>query len=107
MYAVRKWDHYIAHRHFLIKTDHHSLKFLLEQRITTTQQQKYIAKLFRYDFKITYKKGSDNTAADALSRLPSSELVALTLSSHTSSLLPEIEASWQNDPHIQAIIAKL
>ena len=35
VYAVRKWDHYVAHRHFLIKIDHRSLKFILEQRITT------------------------------------------------------------------------
>lgn len=80
VFVVKKWDHYVAHWHFSIRTDHRSLKFLLEQRITTSHQQKYIAKLFGYDFDITYKKGKGNAAANALSRLPSSELAALIVS---------------------------
>lgn len=33
--TVQKWLPYLLGRHFTIKTYHHSLKFLLEQRITT------------------------------------------------------------------------
>ena len=107
VYAVKKWDHYIAHRKFLIKIDHRSLKFLLEQRITTNHQQKYIAKLFGYDFEISYKKGRENAAADALSRLPASEFATLMVSTPVCSLLPEIEQSWMNDAYVQAIIKAL
>nr|GEV75488.1 hypothetical protein [Tanacetum cinerariifolium] len=55
-------------RHFLIKTDHFSLKYLLEQRITTPAQMKWLPKLIGFDFEIAYKKGSDNRVADALSK---------------------------------------
>ena len=34
MYVVFKWHHYFFGRHFTIRTDHHSLKYLLQQRIT-------------------------------------------------------------------------
>lgn len=80
VHAIKKWDHYLGPRKFLIRTDHGSLKYLLEKRITTTQQQKHIAKLFGYDLEISYKKGVDNGAADALSRLPMASLAAITLS---------------------------
>lgn len=68
--AVQKWRPYLLGRRFMERTDQKSLKFLLEQRIIVGDYQKWIAKLIGYDFEIEYKKGLENTAADALSRLP-------------------------------------
>ncbi|KAL3524974.1 hypothetical protein ACH5RR_013346 [Cinchona calisaya] len=44
--VVQKWRAYLIGRHFIIKTDHQRLKYLMEQRIATPMQQKWIAKLF-------------------------------------------------------------
>ena len=33
--TVEKWRPYLLERHFVIKTDHFSLKYLLEQKITS------------------------------------------------------------------------
>ena len=38
--AIKKWNAYLLGRHFQIKTDHHSLKFLLDQPTHTPAQQK-------------------------------------------------------------------
>jgi hypothetical protein len=53
---------------FQIKTDHQSLKYFLEQHISSLEQQKLVTKLFGYDYEIIYKKGKDNVVGDALSR---------------------------------------
>ncbi|GJS23752.1 retrotransposon gag domain, retroviral aspartyl protease, partial [Tanacetum coccineum] len=70
--AVQKWSHYLLGRHFLIRTNHYTLKFLLEQRITTTKQQRLLLKLMLYDFSVTYRAGKKNKGVDALSCRPHS-----------------------------------
>ena len=50
--VVKKWRPYLVGRPFVIKTDQQSLKFLLEQRIGTPVQQKWLTKLFGYSFKV-------------------------------------------------------
>ena len=59
---------YLLGKRFQINTDHQSLKYFLEQRISSPEQQKWVTKLFGYDYEIIYKKGKDNVVADALSR---------------------------------------
>lgn len=36
--AVDRWRHYLQGGHFIIRIDHHNLKYLLEQRVTTALQ---------------------------------------------------------------------
>ena len=74
--AVTKWRHYFLGRQFQIKTDHQSLKFLLEQRVTTLMQQKWLSKLMGFDYAISYKIGKTNMVADALWRLMEDSVTA-------------------------------
>lgn len=73
--AVHKWRQYLLGRFFIIRTDHKSIKELLQQVIQTPDQQVYIRKLLGYHFKIEYKPGQANQAADALSRVHEDEPV--------------------------------
>jgi hypothetical protein len=52
-----------------MRTDQQSFKYLLEQRITTPAQTRWLPKIMRYEYIIGYKKGVDNQAADSLSRV--------------------------------------
>ncbi|GKD09026.1 ty3-gypsy retrotransposon protein, partial [Tanacetum coccineum] len=67
--AVFKWRQYLLGRRFVIRTDHRSIKELLQQVIQTPIQQKYVRKLLGFDFSIEYKPGAQNTVADAFSRV--------------------------------------
>jgi hypothetical protein len=67
LHAVELWRPYLLGKHFQIKTDHQSLKYFLQQHISSQEQQKWVTKLFGYDYEIIYKKGKDNVMADALS----------------------------------------
>lgn len=80
--AVEHWHHYLLQGEFFIHTDHHSLTHLNEQRLNTVWQQKVFTKLLGLNYRIVYKKGSDNTVADALSRRDMEEsLMAISYAS--------------------------
>jgi hypothetical protein len=66
--AIQMWRPYLLGQSFIVKIDQQSLKFLLEQKVGTPFQQKWITKLLGYDFLVKYKKGSENRVANALSR---------------------------------------
>jgi hypothetical protein len=66
--AVQKWPPYLLGRHFVVRSDHHSLKYLWTQKISTTSQQKWLYKLMGFDFSNEFKKGRENVVAHALSR---------------------------------------
>lgn len=53
----------------MIKTDHKSIRELFQQVIQTPEQQAYVRKLMGFNFRIDYRPGKTNTAADALSRV--------------------------------------
>ncbi|GJS32512.1 retrotransposon-related protein [Tanacetum coccineum] len=83
--TLEKWRGYLLDRHFKIKTYHFSLKFLLNQRLTTPFQTKWLPKLLGFDYEISYNKGAENVVVDALSRINSgSELNAVVLSTVTN-----------------------
>lgn len=71
MHAGAKFKQYFVCGRFLVKTDHNSLKYFLEQSNLNEKQQKWVSKLQSYDFKIEYIKLKKNTIVDALSRNPS------------------------------------
>jgi hypothetical protein len=77
VHAVRHWRPYLWGRHFVVKTDHYSLKYLLDQRLSTIPQHHWVGKLLGFDFTVEYKPGHANTVADALSRRDTPEDVGV------------------------------
>lgn len=65
--AVRHWRTYFWGSTFVVRTDHYSLKFLLEQHIATAPQQEWISKLMGFNFRVDYRPES-KTRLHPLSR---------------------------------------
>ncbi|KAE9606341.1 putative nucleotidyltransferase, Ribonuclease H [Lupinus albus] len=68
--AVLKWRQYLLGHFFIIRTNHKSIKELLQQVIQTPDQQVYVKKLLGFQFHIEYKPDVSNRVEDALSRVP-------------------------------------
>ncbi|GAU45349.1 hypothetical protein TSUD_84720 [Trifolium subterraneum] len=66
--SIQHWRHYLLGKSFVVYTDHKSLKHFLQQKISSPNQQCWLAKLLGYQFEVHYKPGPENKAANALSR---------------------------------------
>jgi hypothetical protein len=104
--AVDKWRPYLQNQEFVIKTDHRSLLHLTEQRVTTKLQQKALLKLMDLQYKIQYKQGPTNQAADALSRCHLENIVA-PITSCQPIWVDRVKEGYEEDPKATQLLAEL
>ena len=85
-------------RHLKVKTDHDSLKYFLEQRLSLEEQQKWVTKMLGYDFESIYKKGKQNVVADALPRKDEDvEAFICAISIIQYNWITKAREEWEND----------
>ncbi|XP_038979199.1 uncharacterized protein LOC120109538 [Phoenix dactylifera] len=75
VHAVKVWRPYLLGKKFTIITDQQALRHLLEQKIVTPDQQKFLVKLLGFEYDIVYQPGKENKVADALSRKEGSPML--------------------------------
>lgn len=69
IWAVKHFRPYLYGRKFIIYTDHKPLSWLEAQQDSSSKLTRWRLRLLDYDYDIVYKKGKQNTNADALSRI--------------------------------------
>lgn len=74
VYAVRKLHQYLIGKRFILECDHKPLLAIFGEKkgipqIAASRMQRWALYLSAFDYEIKYKKGSDNSNADCLSRL--------------------------------------
>lgn len=99
--AVQSWCPYLQFQEFVILTNQKSLTQLGDQRLHTSWQQIVFSKLLGLQYRIVYRKGSDNRAADALSRHPAPPAMCAAITSLVPSWLSADSSSYDSDPVAQ------
>jgi hypothetical protein len=102
-------------RQFLVRTDHFSLKYLLDQGLSTVPQHQWISKLFSFDFTVEYRPRWLNTVADALflrdaehAQEVATELGAMCVrSSLTFAFLDVVRQATARGPDAQEMLRRL
>jgi len=107
--AVQKWRPYLLGQAFKVKTDQQSLKYLLEQRVGTPTQQKWLSKLIGYDFVVEFRAGKENLVADALSiqEDTADKGTLWAISTPIVNWADQLKNSYKIDLEIQAIMQQL
>jgi hypothetical protein len=104
--AVDQWRHYLLQNEFFIHTDQKSLIRLNEQRLHTPWQQRLFTKLLGLRYRIVYRRGVENSVADALSRhRHPEELLAISAPAHM--WLSQLSDWYPQDPEASALLAQL
>ena len=67
---VKYFSHYLWGRHFLVRTDHGSLRWLQNFKNPEGVVARWLATLGTYDFEIEHRRGAQHGNADGLSRIP-------------------------------------
>ena len=69
--------HYLLGRQFLVRTDHHSLLWLMNFKRLEGQLARWHEELSRFDMVVQHRPGKKHQNADALSRIPNRGVVCL------------------------------
>lgn len=84
--AIKHFEFYVSHGHFIVETDHIALCALLRSKNLVGRLCRWSIYLQAYDFEIQYKKGTANGNADAFSRLPTSKVLSISKDSTSSKI---------------------
>ena len=105
--AVRHWRPYLWGRSFIVKTDHYSLKYLLDQRLATIPQHHWVGKLLGFDFSVEYRSDATNIVADALSRCDTDEGEAMAISAPRFDLIDRLRHAQATNLAAVALYAEV
>jgi hypothetical protein len=111
VHALKTWRHYLDGQHFLIHTDHHSIRYLDTQPSLSKRQARWMETLAEFDYTIEYKPGNTNSVADALSRRPQDQdepiITLLDIDSLSTSNKDAIRHAYKQDKDFKDIFQTL
>lgn len=105
--VVRRWRTYLWRGAFVVRTNHYSLKYLLDQRLSTIPQHRWLSNLFGYDFEVKFQSGKLNNVADALSCQDADPGVLLAITSAQFHIFNDLHRETEMDADSVALKEKI
>ena len=102
VWATRHFHHYLVGRKFTLRTDHTSLKWLMNIDNPSGLFARWITRLQEYHMDVEYKPGKKNQNADALSRMSRKKQVRFITSMNEMINENEAEEDEDNEPTLMA-----
>lgn len=108
IFGIKKFEPYLHGRKFILHTDHHSLKWLMNITDPTGRLARWALLVQQHDFEIRHRPGANHANADALSRRPY-KLTAPDISAYD---IPGVQTSrihelQRRDPDLADLISYL
>ena len=69
IHFLKQWKYYLQFRPFILRTDHHALKWITTMEEPTGMIARWLQTLGNYNFTVEFRKGSKHGNADSLSRI--------------------------------------
>ena len=110
VYFVKYFRHYLYGKEFLVRTDHSSLRWLMQFKNPEGQFARWIDILSTYNFRIQHRPGRLHGNADALSRMPCRQCGFQTIESsepvksvNQVELVPNLHTAQTSDNDLQKL----
>ena len=99
VWAILQLRPYLEGQRFLIRTDHHSLRWVLNLSDAQGRLARWRLRLLEFDFEVEYSPGKEHHGADTLSRLPVEQPVSAPLDTE----IPCFTVERDDDPDLESI----
>jgi hypothetical protein len=107
IHALVKWKQHLTGAKFLVKIDHNSFKYFLNQKSLSSKQQKWVSKIQVCDFESLYKKGKENMVVDDLSRKYKGDATLCVISIVIPKWISNVQANNVKRPEIKKLIKEV
>lgn len=97
----------LLHTHFIIYTDHQSMKYFLEKPMHAHLQRRWLSKLMVLDYELKYKESKENKVGRCFSRVAHSIRQNHIISIIQPKWLTKSINSYADDTKVQSILTKL